>query len=286
MKRVLVVLTLMLAAARADAQQRPRSDSLPRELVIALLGGTAGMRQVDIQVGMADDSLPAELFRDALILGFADYRMSRSTVAYFPYAPQATLDTIRARLSAAGWKGAAQASTDSARGFVPNFGATMPDFICREGSVVHPSVSVRSLNRSLAVISNQRTSGQYTPCNPEMQRSPYERMTPAANTPLPRLPAPTGMQGRMLGMGGSLDSEQGLTMETGLGGSAPIADILGHYSSLFAAAGWQQVDKVLSTSIAVASFEITAKGIRYQCSLIVTTPTNDVAQARLVMRRK
>ena len=285
MQKGLVLFTLLLAVAPANAQQRPRSDSLPRELVIALLGGTLGMRQVDIQVGMADDSLPADLFRDALILGFADYRVSKATVAYFPYTPQATLDTIKARLVAAGWKGGPEASSDTVRGFVPNFGATMPDFICREGSVVHPSVSVRSLNRSLAVISHQRAAGQYSPCNRE-QRSPYERMSPAANTPLPRLPAPPGMQGRMTGMGGSLDNDEGLTMETGLAGNMPLAEILRHYSSLFTAAGWQQVDSVMSKSIGIAAFEMTSKGVRFHCSLIVTTPTSDAAHARLALRRK
>lgn len=285
MKRVLVVLTLLLVAVRTDAQQRPRSDSLPRDLVIALLGGTAGMRQVDVQVGMADDSLPAELFRDALILGFADYRMSRTTVAYFPYAPQATLDTIRVRLVAAGWTGARIPQPDTVRGFVGTFGMAMPDYVCREGSVVHPSVSVRSLNQSLAVISHQRMAGQYSPCNRE-QRSPYERMSPAANTPLPTLPAPPAMQGRMTSMGGSLDNEEGFTMETGLAGNTPLAEIFRHYSSLFTAAGWQQVDSVISSSIGVAAFEITSKGVRYQCSLIVSTPTSDAAHARLALRRK
>src|SRR5687767_12615296 len=125
MRHTLVALTLLLAATPASAQQRARSDSLPRDLVVALLGGSLGMRQVDVQVGLADDSLPADLFRDALILGFADYRVSKTTVAYFPYSPQVTLDTIRARLLAAGWKGP-QAQQDTVRGFVPSFGASMP----------------------------------------------------------------------------------------------------------------------------------------------------------------
>lgn len=286
MRRILVLLALLVAAVRVDAQQRPRSDSLPRDLVVALLGGSSGMRQVDVQAGMADDSLPADLFRDALILGFADYRVSRTTVAYFPYTPRATLDTIRARFVAAGWKGAQSQQPDTVRGFVPSFGASMPDVICREGSVVHPSVTVRALNRTLVVISHQRTSGQYSPCSRELQRSPYERMHPAANTPLPTLPAPAGLQGRTMGMGGSLDSEEGLTMEVGLSGSGTVTDILRHYSSLFTAAGWQQVDSVVSTSIAVAAFEISSKGARWHCSLIVTTPSSDAAHARLALRRK
>ena len=284
MRRSLAVLALVLAALPADAQQRPRSDSLPRDLVIALLGGSIGMRQVDVQVGMADDSLPADLFRDALILGFADYRMSKTTVAYFPYTPQATLDTIRARLVAAGWKDP-QTQPDTVRGFVSNFGGSMPPTICREGSVVHPNVAVRSINRSLAIITHQRTSGPFPPCNREQPRI-YDRMHPAANTPLPTLPAPAGLQGRMSSMGGSADNDRGLTMETTLEGSGAVADILGHYSARFVAEGWQQVDRVVSKSLGVAVFEITSKGVQWHCSLIVNSPTSNAANVSLALRRK
>ncbi len=284
MRLALSAVCLLLASSATAVAQRPRSDSLPRELVVALLGGSLGGRQVDVQVGMADDSLPAELFRDALVLGFADYRVSKTTVAYFPYAPQATLDTIRARLVAAGWKDA-QTQRDTVRGFVPSFGQSMPQYICREGWATFPTVMIRSLNRTLAILAVQRTAGQYSPCNREFSRGP-DRMQPAANTPLPTLPAPAGMQSRMTGMGGSMDSEEGLTMEAGLTGGTTVTDILGHYSSLFVAAGWSQVDQVVSKSIAVAAFEITSKGARWHCDLIVSTPTSDAAYARLALRRK
>src|SRR5687767_10568476 len=141
MRRILMAGTMLLLALPAGAQQRPRSDSLPRELVMALLGGSLGSRQVDVHAGLADDSLPADLFRDAMLLGFADYRVTRTTVAYFPYAPQATIDTIKSRLVAAGWT-AAQEEPDTVRGFVTAFGGSRPQAICRGRSAIVPTVSV------------------------------------------------------------------------------------------------------------------------------------------------
>ena len=149
MKRTIIVFGLLVAGVPALAQQRPRSDSLPRELVIALLGGSLGSRQVDVQAGMADDSLPAELFRDALILGYADYRVTRTTVAYFPYDPKGTIDTIKARLVARGWTAAPDdPATDTIRGFVTAYAGSRPLAICRDRMAVVPTVIVRTLNRT------------------------------------------------------------------------------------------------------------------------------------------
>ena len=105
MRRLAVLpLGLLALSGSVDAQGRPRSDSLPRELVTALLGGSIGGPAIDVQPGLADSVLPAAMFRDAQILGYGDFRSTVMTVAYFPYAPQPTVDTIRARLIAAGFK--------------------------------------------------------------------------------------------------------------------------------------------------------------------------------------
>ena len=284
MRRTLVVLTLLLAAVRADAQQRTRSDSLPRELVVALLGGSLGGRNVDVRAGFADDSLPADLFRDALLLGYADYRVSSTTVAYFPYAPQATIDTIRARLVAAGWTVPPQPQ-DSMRGFVQAYGGSFPQVICREGSVVVPTVMIRTINRTLAVISRQREGGMSSFCTRDPNRMAVYR-NPAQDTPLPALPSPPGLQSRGSGSSGVPDRESGMTMQTSLTGSSNAQVILAHYETQFIAAGWRKVEQVLASSIGVATFEITAKGVTWYCALVVGTPTDDAAQVSLMLRMK
>ena len=284
MRLTLPALALLLSAPAVAAQQRPRSDSLPRELVVALLGGAfGGSRNVDVQAGLADDSLPAALFRDALLLGFADYRVTSSTVAYFPYAPQATLDTIKARLLAAGWKVPAQPQ-DTMRGFVQSY-SSMPEVICRDNSVIMPTVMIRTLNRSLAVISRHREGGMSSMCNRD-QSSAMRYRNPVQNTPLPALPAPPGMMSRGSGMGGSPDQENGVTMSTSLVGPSNSQVILAHYEAAFIAAGWRKTEQAQSKSIGVATFEITDKGVLWYCSFVVMAPLDDAAQVNLALRRK
>jgi hypothetical protein len=284
MRRVLSAFAWLLCAFPAGAQQRPRSDSLPRELVIALLGGSLGGRNVEVRAGMADDSLPADLFRDALLLGFADYRVSSTTVAYFPYAPQATIDTIKARLSAAGWTVPPQPQ-DTTRGFVQAFGGSVPQVICRESSVVVPTVMIRTLNRTLAVISRQREGGMGSFCSRDPGRM-YGYRNPAQDTPLPSLPEPPGMQSRGSGSSGVPDRESGMTMETSLIGAADAQVILAHYEAQFTASGWRKTEQVLAKSIGVATFEISAKGVSWYCALVVSAPAPDAAQVHLSLRMK
>jgi hypothetical protein len=278
-----VLLGFALVAAPMDAQQRPRSDSLPRELVVALLGGSLGNRRVDVQAGFADDSLPAELFRDALILGVADYGFSRTTVAYFPYAPQASEDTIRARLASAGWT-APQQRADTIRGFVSSYSGSFPQVICKEGSVIIPTTTIRTINRTLATINRQRREGSSL-CDRDPMRM-MSRMNPVQDTPLPPLPAPAGMQSRGSGTGGAPDQEGGMTMQASLMGAASAPAILAHYERAFTASGWRKVEEASSKSIGAATFEITARGASWYCALVVSTPASDETQVQLILRKR
>src|SRR5688572_27600024 len=121
------------------------------------MGGSMGGPAIDIQAGLADSALPADLFKDALLLGYGDFRGTVMTVAYFPYAPQPTIDSIRARLVAAGWMAAPDAP-NAERGFTSSYGPNPMAAVCNRESVVVPTVRVRNLSRTLAVISRQVSS--------------------------------------------------------------------------------------------------------------------------------
>jgi hypothetical protein len=281
-----MTLAFALSATMTNAQQRPRSDSLPRDLVIALLGGSLGSRSIDVQAGMADDSLPADLFRDALILGVADYRVTRTSVAYFPYDPKTTIDTIKARLVAKGWTVAPQ-EEDSTRGFVTAYGGSRPLAICRDRMAVVPTVMMRSINRTLAVISRQGSQGVEFLCgrSPEMDR--LRRMGRGAeDTPLPSLTPPVGMDSRGGGSSGIASQDRAMSMATSLSGMLPLKQILAHYSELFIKAGWKKVEEQAATSIGVMTFEITSKGQAWHCAFIVSMPANDAADVQLMLRMK
>jgi len=284
MERILMAGAMVLMALPVGAQQRPRSDSLSRELVMALLGGSLGGRQVDVQAGLADDSLPADLFRDAILLGFADYRVTKTTVAYFPHTPQATIDTIKARLVAAGWTKAPE-NPDTARGFVSAFGGTRPQVLCRGRSVIVPTVSVKALNRTLAVISRQGSQSAEVFCgaNREVRMG---RNSAAADTPLPSLTPPSGMFSSGGGSGGSAGGDRSMTMYTSLEGAVPLRTIVSHYAEQFTKGGWRKVEEQLTGTIGVVTFEIVAKGESWHCALVVSIPATDAADVHLTLRTR
>lgn len=278
-RSVLLAMCCGLAAAPLCAQQRPASDSLPRELVLALLGGS--LREVDVRAGLADDSLPAGLFRDAQVLGLADYRTSSTTVAWFPFAPQATIDTIKARLVAAGWRAAPQPA-ETQRGFVEMSGGSRPQAICRDRVAIVPTVMVRSINRTLAVISRQSSQGAEFLCGGDAMR--MSRRDAAADSPLPSLVPPPGMQSRGGSSSGVAGGDRSMTMSTTLYGPLPARDILAHYAGLFTTEGWRKVDEAAAGSLAVAAFEIMAKGARWHCAFVVSAPTSDSVDVHLTLR--
>jgi hypothetical protein len=285
--RTALLLLTALGASFAEAQRRPPSDSLPRELVTALLGGTMGSRSINVQTGLADDSLPPTLFRDALILGYADLRSSVMTVAYFPYTPQETLDTIQARLVALGWRNVNRPAGPD-RGFISSFSDMGPPTLCNNRSVLVPNVQQRTINRTLTVLSRQMSPGaaEYL-CN---ERSVMrERMRgPLSDTPVPALPAPDGMHATSSSMsGGSPDADRAVEMSTSLTGDTRLADIAQHYATLFERANWIKVDEVDAKSISVTSFEITdSLRTRWHLMLIVDNPIPGAADARLKLRRQ
>ena len=286
MRITTVALTGLMAMGNvARAQTRPRSDSLPRDLVTALLGGSMGAPAIDVVAGFADTLLPPNVFRDAQVLGYGDLRSSVMTVAYFPYAPQATVDTIRSRLIAAGWKAPTQ---DTARGFVNSYGNMYSQGVCSSTSVVYPTVRVRNLSRTLAVISRQQ-SPEFVAmlCGDSSgSRLREQRFTnPAAGTPLPRLEPPLGMESRGGGTSGSPSRDRAMEMSASLFGSLPIGDIVAHYARLFTEAGWRKVEELKATSIAIQTFEITANNERWHCALSVTVPAPDAADVKLSLRR-
>jgi hypothetical protein len=274
-----------LFAATANAQQRPRSDSLPRDLVIALLGGSFGNRNIEIHAGVVDDSLPADLFRDAQILGYADYRVSRISVAYFPYDAKITLDTIKARLVSKSWRLTPEDSS-TGRGFVSSYGRSRPLAICRDKMAIVPTVMIRSLNRTLAVINRQGSEGVEFLCGrrPEIER--MRQMRGVDDTPLPALTPPPGMDSRGGGSSGIASQDRAMSMSTSLNGMLPLRQILAHYSELFIKAGWEKVEEQAATSIGVMTFEITSKGETWHCAFIVSMPANDVADVQLMLRMK
>jgi hypothetical protein len=207
------------------------------------------------------------------------------TVAYFPYAPQATIDTIRARLIAHGWKAPVRATE---RGFVNSYGNMYTQAVCSERSVLFPNVRIRNLNRTLAVISRQ-DAPEYVRelCGDSTTSRLRERRLSnmAADSPLPALEPPPGMESRGMGSTGSASGDRAMEMSTSLVGALPLGDIAAHYARLFIAAGWRKTEELKSRNIAIMTFETTVNGERWHCAFSVNVPTPDAADVRLSLRR-
>lgn len=286
MKLPLALVCLVAVTSTAPAQARPRSDSLPRELVTALLGGVMGNRTVEIHAGLADDSLPATLFRDALVLGYSNIGVSQMTVAYFPYTPLATLDTVRTRLTTLGWKSPPVPDTQE-RGFVSGGGArSSMDALCRGSMVVFPAVSQRTINRTLAVISRQYSREAAEAYCGDRSAQMARMRSPAQNSPLPALPPPPGMHSGGAGTSGSPDTDRTMRMETSLEGDLPVSDITTHYTRLFTSAGWRRTDGAMLSSMSATTFEITdSESVRWHCGLIISVPRRGATDVTLFLRR-
>ena len=112
------------------------------------------------------------------------------------------------------------------------------------------------------------------------------RMSSTADTPLPTLTPPAGMQSRGGGSSGVASVDRSMTMSTSLTGSLPARDILSHYSELFTKAGWKKIEEQVASTIGVVTFEITAKGEAWHCALVVSMPAVDAADVHLSLRVK
>lgn len=286
MRKVLsIMLALSVAAPWAVAQRPARADSLPRELVLALMGGGMGPEvRPEVIPDLADGGLPAALFAGARVLGHAAYPRSRTTVAVFPYESQAAADTVRARLLRAGWKAPPGPSTEE-RGFVGSYGSMLRNVLCGDGAVILPTVTPRDAASSLAVVSRQETGREDDPrcgADASIRRATWNQ---AADTPLPALRAPAGMRSRGGGSSGTVD--RGLELTTDLEGPVPLPEIHRHYARQFLDAGWHVVEEVLGARVGLTVFEITdGAGARWHCVLSSSAPSGAaVADVAVTLRR-
>ena len=151
---------------------------------------------------------------------------------------------------------------------------------------VVPTVVVRTLNRTLAVISRQGSQGVEFLCGrrPEIDR--VRAMRGAQDTPLPTLTTPPGMDSRGGGSTGIASEDRAMTMTTSLNGALPLKQIVAHYSDLFVQSGWKKVEEQAASAIGVMTFEITSKGQAWHCTFIVSMPATDAADVQLMLRQK
>ena len=119
---ILTFVFLVVAAPAIGAQSR---DSIPRELVLALLGVQSRMAGAELLVGKAPASLPAEVLSpDVRVLGGFEGDQQSTTVLVVPARSDEARRQLRERLEKAGWKRPPESARPQqpSRGFVDHRG--------------------------------------------------------------------------------------------------------------------------------------------------------------------
>ena len=154
------------------------------------------------------------------------------------------------------------------RGFVTAGPLDPSNRFCRGSEVLTPMVSVRTLDRSLLVLTHQRAPGVLM-CS-EIPVRPARDML--AHTPLPALLPPAGT--RSTG-GGASGSGDGWQIRTYLTGSIPLVDVLRHYERQLVAADWTKLEEMMSRGLVVAAFTYSpASGEQWYCAFLASRAPN------------
>jgi hypothetical protein len=235
------LLALIAAPGVATSQQpgRPAEDSIPRELVVALLNlqpGPGGGN--DIRVGKAPDDVPPELLPPGLqVLGSVNQFETAIIVVIAPQPPDTAIGTLEARLVSLGWTNPPTPRMPQPRGFVAaDFGVgsfDRPEVLCRGEEFVTLSGTYRRSGGSVIKISYNRGQ-RYSACKARqdaaMYRSPYDE------APVPTLRAPFGSM--MKDGNGMSSSGSTVTTSTRLSTRLKPAEIVAHYDKQMRDQGW------------------------------------------------
>jgi hypothetical protein len=261
---------VVVRPARTERPSAP-VDSVPRDLVVALLGN--GIRPVSLRVGALADGLSESVFRDGRIMGSAHVGNSATTAVIMPFSARVVLDTIEARLEAEGWT--RPRPPRPMTGFLPaqqglaGFG---PGQACRNGEHLGTVVRARAPNETLVVISQQRVSSPFGPCGD----STGVRRSLPDDYPVPLLYGPGDAELQARGSGGGGDYWETRAL---LRGRTPLDEVLQHFAAQLRKQEWVATDSSATRNLAMQTFRmVRSDGKRWLGILSIIAP--DDADAR------
>lgn len=304
------LLALLLAAPLAAqppgaAPPRPTSDSVPRELVQALLPDSDGLR-----VGEPAGDLPRELLPpNGIVLGSAEFGSYSTTVAVVMQPEHEAIEAHEARARAAGWtppSAAVSMSFDggSTRGFIPSGSAlggammvgsamgagrgttrsTASAPLCRGNAMLVATSSPWSGGRTLLRLQSMNAA-QFSPCRPRRPEidgqlvrtvTVYDSIIPALRPPATAQVRPAGWSG-----GGMNEWETRATIESSLS----AGDLLAHYAAEMAREEWAPIgDAAATPAAAVRLWKKTAADGRTWHATITLASRPEPRQYRAVLR--
>lgn len=290
-----LLLAAPLAAQPPGAASRPPSDSVPRELVLALLQGSDGLR-----VGEPAGDLPRALLPpNGIVLGSVEYTGTSTTLVVTMQPEHEAIAAHEERARAAGWTPPSPAAMGTPygeaglRGFVPSgYGArgmvavgpgamygmgrgTTPTTtsapLCNGNAMLVASSSPWSGGRTLLRLQSM-SAADYSPCRPRMPEGRPEtlvRHVTVYDSIIPTLQPPSRAQVQPSGSSSGM-SEWGVQVriETAMS----VADLLAHYAGEMAREGWTTVGAAaVAEAAAVQQWrKVDARGRAWHATIAMT----------------
>lgn len=249
---------------------RLTADSLPRDFVLALLGGSSPAT-MQLRVAEPASRLPADVLPpEGELVGSVDYP-SRSTTAVLVDRPsREVLDSLEARLLAVGWvrPPMPEGVTFEHRGFVATFdGPRQPPGYCSRDAHLTTSTTRWRDGRTLlrVVVADIPGTGWHV-CRPP-RASSTGRERPFGDSIIPTLQPPAGARVQPTGASGGTNRwEVGAQVESSLS----LAELLSHYATELRSAGWEPLDEATGTMMGSRLYQRTHEGVRWTGLLTIT----------------
>ena len=304
------LLALLVAAPLAGqapgaADPPHRSDSVPRELVQALLPNSDGLRVGEPAGGLSRELLPA----NGIVLGSVEYSGTSTTLVVLMQPEHEAIAAHEARAKAAGWAPpppppAVLMDDRHTRGFVTTgtSGRMMASMgplgvggtrtttsapLCKGDAMVNATTAPWSGGRTLLRLMTTR-AGEYSPCRPReeaMVDARLMRNVTVYDSIVPALQAPPRAHVQWAGGGSSGGEwETRAIIETSL----TSAELLAHYAAEMAREGWTPLAEGAATpSVALQAWRKTsAKGQLWHATLVFAArPEPGRQRAELHMER-
>ena len=284
---VLLAHHLLITPADISAQQAA-SDSIPRELGMAILAATGTDMAASLRIGRPTDGFPVDVLpASTIILGSNDANGIDLTVIRLRYGFAAAADSLRSTILSRGWR-PVESPVSFRRGFATPQGsgrggrgaATGPTSFCKGLEVLSFQTPLFGAAGSSVISIIRSRNNSVPPC------AAPARISPLDDTPMPALMPPTGatmLPGGSGGGGDEFSADARVTL------ASTVVDLVRHYSAQILTAGWTLVDSVSNKGVAVHRFTITTPNNGGTWDLLLTgflLPDQGLTQMQLQGKKR
>lgn len=232
--RLLRTLTIgfLVVPAAGSFLSAQSPDSIPRDLVLGLVGAGNLPGRDPLRVGTIPNYVPSDLIPPgALILGSLSLPGRTTIVLHFPPGSSDPGVLVREHLSSLGWTAPERFTPNyRPRGFVTSISSSVSSpALCRNGAQILLTSGRREAGTGTATV-NWMPAGNMGLCN-----APLRAAGRFEDSPVPPLLPPEGMGQETAGTSGS---SNGLIFSARLLGTMTPDSVRQHYAEQLLTAGW------------------------------------------------